>query len=76
VVRFQRSELSAKQATIKIKQIRTGKTPQEGPATLYKHLMKTIKDVRISYPDATHLYMEGDVKLALDTIRCFQQQRS
>jgi hypothetical protein len=67
--------LAAKTAAAKIKQMRTGKTPQEGPATLYEHLMKDIKDFRISYPDASLLYVEGQVKLALDTVRSFQRHR-
>jgi hypothetical protein len=67
--------LAAKTAAAKIKQMRTGKTLQEGPATLYERLMKTIKDFRISYPDASLLYVEGQVKLALDTVRRFQRHR-
>jgi hypothetical protein len=67
--------LAAKTAAAKIKQMRTGKTPQEGPATLYEHLMKVIKDFRISYPDASLLYVEGQIKLALDTVRRFQRHR-
>jgi len=68
--------LMAKQAASKIKEMRTGRTPQEGPVTLYKHLMKVIEDFRISHPDASLIYEEGQVKLALDTVRRFRQYRS
>ena len=62
-------DLAAKTAAAKIKQMRTGKTPQEGPVTLYNHLMKTIEDFKIRYPDASLQYVEGQIKLALDTLR-------
>jgi hypothetical protein len=64
--------LAAKTAAAKIKQIRTGKTPQEGPVTLYEGLMNVIEDFRSLYPDASLLYVEGQVKLVLDTVRRFQ----
>lgn len=73
---FYARRLTAKQAAVKIKQIRMDNTPQEGPVTLYKYLMKSIKDFRILHPDASLLYVEGQVKLALDTVRRFQQHRS
>lgn len=65
--------LKAKQVSAEIKRMRTGKTPQVGPATLYKRLMKEINDFRISYPDTTLLYVEGQVRLALDTVRRFRR---
>ncbi len=68
-------DLAAKTAAAKIKQMRTGKTLQEGPVTLYERLMKTIRDFRISYPDASLLYVEGQVKLALDTVKRSQRHR-
>ena len=68
-------DLVAKTAAAKIKQMRTGKTPQEGPVTLYEHLMKVIEDFQSLYPEASLLYVEGQVKLALDTVRRFQRHR-
>lgn len=64
--------LTAKQAAAKIKEMRTGKTPEEGRAQLYLRLMDTIKDFRVSYPDASLRYVEGQVDLALKTIRYLQ----
>ena len=58
----------AKQAAEKIRQIRTGKTPEEGPGTLYGRLMKAVGDFRVSYPDASLRYQEGQVELVLRTI--------
>jgi len=66
---FSARGLAAKTATARIKQMRTGKTPQEGPVTLYNHLMKTIDDFKIRYPDASLQYVEGQIKLALNTVR-------
>jgi DNA-binding PucR family transcriptional regulator len=40
---FYARDLTAKQAAARIKQMRLGTTPQEGPATLYKRLMRTWK---------------------------------
>ena len=72
---FSARRLAAKSAATKIKQMRTGKTPQEGPVTLYEHLMKAIEDFQTLYPEASLLYVEGQVKLALDTVRRFQRHR-
>ena len=66
--------LTAKQVAATIKQMRTGKALREGPATLYKRLMREIRDFRILYPDASLLYVEGEVRLALDTVRRFRQR--
>jgi hypothetical protein len=67
--------LAAKTAAAKIKQMRMGKTPQEGPVTLYEHLMNVIEDFQSLYPDASLLYVERQVKLALDTVRRFERHR-
>ena len=67
--------LAAKTAAAKIKQMRTGKTPQEGPVTLYEHLMKVIEDFQSLYPDSSLLYVEGQVKLALETLDRIQRHR-
>ncbi len=72
---FSARDLAAKTAAAKIKQMRTGKTPQEGPVTLYERLMKVIEDFRSLYPDVSLQYVEGQVKLALDTARRFQRHR-
>jgi hypothetical protein len=66
---FSARGLAAKTAAAKIKQMRTGKTPQEGPVTLYMDLMKVIEDFRLRYPYTSLQYVEGQVKLALDTVR-------
>ncbi len=73
---FSARDLKAKQVAAKIKEMRTGKAPQEGPMTLYKRLMKEINDFRVSHPDASLLYVEGQVRHALDTVRRFQRCRS
>ncbi len=62
-------DLRAKQAAEKIKQMRTGKTPEEGPGTLYGRLMRAVGDFRVAYPDASLWYQEGQVELVLRTIR-------
>jgi hypothetical protein len=61
--------LTAKQAAAKIKRMRTGKVPLEGPVTLFEHLMKVIEDFWLLYPDASLQYVERQIKLALDTVR-------
>lgn len=61
--------LSAKQAAEALKRMRTGKTPEEGPGTLYRRLMRTVEDFRRTYPDASLRYQEGQVELVLRTIR-------
>jgi hypothetical protein len=68
-------DLAGKTAAAKLRQMRTGKAPQEGPVTLYERLMNVIEDFRSLYPDASVLYVEGQVKLALDTVRRFQRHR-
>lgn len=62
-------DLRAKQAAEKIKEMRTGKIPEEGPGTLYEPLMRAVRDFRVAYPDASLLYVEGQVELVLRTIR-------
>jgi len=62
-------DLSAKQAAEALKRMRTGKVPEEGPGTLYGRLMKAVGDFRVTYPDASLLYQEGQVELVLRTIR-------
>lgn len=62
-------DLSAKQAAEKIRQMRTGRIPEEGPGTLYGRLMRAIRDFRVTYPDASLRYQEGQVELVLRTIR-------
>lgn len=66
-------DLSAKQAAEKIKRMRTGKIPEEGPGTLYGRLMKAVWDFRVAYPDASLRYQEGQVELVLRTIRSAQR---
>jgi hypothetical protein len=62
-------DLSAKQAAEALKRMRTGKTPEEGPVTLYRRLMRTVGDFRMSYPGASVRYQEDQVELVLRTIR-------
>jgi hypothetical protein len=62
-------DLSAKQAAEALKRMRTGKTPEEGPVTLYRRLMRTVEDFRRTYPDASVRYQEGQVELVLQTVR-------
>ncbi len=66
---FSGRDLSAKQAAEALKRMRTGKTPEEGPGTLYGRLMKVVRDFRVTYPDASLRYQEGQVELVLRTIR-------
>ncbi len=66
---FSAQRLTAKQAAETIKQMRTGITPEEGPGTLYVRLMRTVENFRIAYPDASIRYVEGQVELALQTVR-------
>ena len=61
--------LRAKQAASKIKQMRTGKTPQEGLSTLYERLMKTVGDFRVDYPGASLRYVERELEFALEEVR-------
>jgi hypothetical protein len=69
---FYAQGLTAKQAANQIRQMRTGKVSQEGPVTLYNHLMKTIEAFKIRYPEASLQYVERQIKLALlDTVRRF-----
>lgn len=67
--------LKAKQAAAKIKEMRLGKTPLAGPATLYIRMMRTVRDFRIAYPDASHWYVEQLVELALRAVRSAQAAR-
>jgi hypothetical protein len=73
---FYARDLTAKQAAAKIRQMRTGNAPHEGPVTLYRQLMRAIEDFQILYPDASLLYVEGQVKHVLKTVRGFRQHRS
>jgi hypothetical protein len=66
---FSARDLTAKQAATKIKEMRTGTTPQEGPATLYERLVRTVEDFLVAYPGASLRYVEGQTELVLDTIR-------
>jgi hypothetical protein len=68
--------LKAKQAASRIKEMRTGTTPQEGPATLYERLMKTVEDFQVVYPEASLSYVEEQVLLLLETVRYFQRSGS
>ena len=65
--------LSAKQAAARIKAMRIGKSPQEGPTTLCERLLKTMSDFKVDYPDASLLYIEGQIRLALDTVDYLRQ---
>jgi hypothetical protein len=69
-------ELTGKQVTAKIKEMRNGVRPREDPMLLYKRLMRTIKDYRISHPEASLLSVEGEIRLVLETVRRFPQQTS
>ncbi len=62
-------DLSAKQAAAKIKDARIGRIPQEGPATLYERLVRTVEEFRVDYPDASPSYVEGQMELVLGTVR-------
>lgn len=66
---FSGLNLSAKQAAEALKRMRTGKTTEEGPVTLYGRLMKAVGDFRVAYPDASLRYQEGQVELVLRTLR-------
>jgi len=66
---FSGGRLTAKQAAENIRRMRTGKVPEEGPGTLYVRLMRTVRDFRVAYPDASLRYQEGQVELVLRTIR-------
>lgn len=66
---YEGGNLRAKQAAENIRRMRTGKVPEEGPGTLYVRLMRTVRDFRLAYPDASLRYQEGQVELVLRTIR-------
>jgi hypothetical protein len=68
--------VSAKQAAAQIKVMRMGTTPQEGPTTLCERLLKTVNEFRVGYPDASLLYVEGQVELALEMVRRLRQHES
>jgi hypothetical protein len=56
--------LTAKHAAARIKEMRTGiTTPQEGPATLYERLLRTVEDFLVAYPGASLRYVEGQIEL-------------
>ena len=61
--------LTTKQAAAKIWQMRTGKSVlrrvQEGPSELYKRLIKTVQDFRVTHPDAPLSYVEEEIRRAL-----------
>jgi hypothetical protein len=61
-------DLSAKQAAETLKRMRTGKTSEEGPITLYRRLMRTVEDFRRTYPGASVRYQEDQVELVLRTV--------
>ncbi len=66
---FYAERLTAKQAAERVKQMRLGMIPEEGPGTLYVPLMKVVRDFRVHYPNASLRYQEGQVELVLKTIR-------
>jgi hypothetical protein len=72
---FSAGGLAAKQAAVKIKQMRMGNVRQEGPMTLYKRLVKTVKDFQVDYPNASFHHVEGQLNLALQTISNLRQYR-
>ena len=67
--RFSARGLTAKQAAARIREMRTGRIPQVGPATLYYRLVRTVEDFRVAYPGASLRYLEGQTELALETVR-------
>lgn len=66
---YEGRDLRAKQAAEALKRMRTGKVPEEGPGMLYVRLMRTVRDFRVAYPEASLRYQEGQVELVLRTIR-------
>jgi len=59
----------AKDAEAAIRRMRTGRSPQEQPAQLYRLLLRTVDGFRASYPDASLWYAEQELELALQMVR-------
>ncbi len=71
--RFHARRLTAKQTAATIRRMRTGSTHEEGPGELFGLLMRTVRDFRVTHPDASPEYVEREIELALETVDFYRR---